>query len=64
MKKMVKWYHILDKNKIEIKLKTEEEKEAAAELKNAKPIHTENAHVKDLKPQQSNPRKIESSGVK
>jgi len=64
MKKMVKWFHILDKNKIEIKVKTEEEKEAAAELKNAKPIHTENAHFKDMKPQQSNPRKIESRGVK
>ena len=64
MKKMVKWYNILEKNKIEIKVKTEEEKEAAAELKNAKPIHTENAHIKDMKPQQSNPRKIESRGVK
>ena len=29
MKKMVKWFHILEKNKIEIKVKTEEEKEAA-----------------------------------
>lgn len=64
MKKMIKWYHILEKNKIEIKVKTQEEKEAAAELKNAKPIHTENAHIKDMKPQQSNPRKIESRGVK
>lgn len=64
MKKMAKWFHILDKNKIEIKIKTEEEKEAAAELKNAKPAHVENAHVKDMKPQQSNPRKIESRGVK
>lgn len=64
MKKMVKWYNILEKNKIEIKVKTEEEKEAAAELKSAKPIHTENAHIKDMKPQQSNPRKIESRGVK
>lgn len=64
MKKMIKWYHIIDKNKIEIKIKTEEEKEAAADLKNAKPFHTDNAHVKDMKPQQSNPRKIESRGVK
>lgn len=64
MKKMLKWRHILDKNKIKIKLKTEEEKEAAAELKNAKPIHVENAHVKDIKLQKSNPRKIESRGVK
>ncbi|MDQ2719521.1 MAG: DUF5606 domain-containing protein [Bacteroidota bacterium] len=64
MKKMVKWYHILDKNKIEIKVKTEEEKEAAAELKNLKPAHIENAHTKDMKPQQANTRKIESRGVK
>ncbi len=64
MKKMVRWYQILDKNKIEIKVKTEEEKEAAAELKNSKPAHIENAHVKDLKPQQLNPKKIESRGVK
>jgi hypothetical protein len=64
MKKMVKWYQILEKNKIAIKVKTEEEKEAAIELKNAKPVHTENAHVKDMKPQQSNPKKIESRGVK
>ncbi|MEO5648511.1 MAG: hypothetical protein ABIR03_01155 [Ginsengibacter sp.] len=63
MKKMVKWYHILDKNKIEVKVKTEEEKEAAAELKNVKPAHVENSHV-TRKPQQTNPRKIESRGVK
>jgi hypothetical protein len=64
MKKMIKWFHIIEANNIEIRIKTEEEKEAAAELKNAKPIHSENAHVKDMKPQQSNPRKIESRGVK
>ena len=64
MKKMIKWFHIIEANNIEIKIKTEEEKEAAAELKNAKPLHSENAHVKDMKPQQSNPRKIESRGVK
>jgi len=28
MKKMIKWYDIIDKNKIEIKVRTEEEKEA------------------------------------
>ena len=64
MKKMIKWFHIIEANNIEIKIKTEEEKEASAELKNAKPLHSENAHVKDMKPQQSNPRKIESRGVK
>lgn len=63
MKKMVKWYHILEKNKIEIKVKTEEEKEIE-DLKNSKPAHVENAHVKDMKPQQMNPKKIESRGVK
>jgi hypothetical protein len=63
MKKMVKWYHILQQNNIEVKVKTDEEKEAATELKNAKPAHVENTHV-NLKPQQTNPRKIESRGVK
>jgi hypothetical protein len=62
MKKMVKWFHIIDKNKIEIKLKSAEEKDAA-EIKNNKPVHTETA-VKNAKPQQANPRKIESRGVK
>ncbi|MEO6681852.1 MAG: DUF5606 domain-containing protein [Ginsengibacter sp.] len=64
MKKMVKWYNILLKNNIEVKSHTEEEKEAAAEKKNVKPAHTEKTHVKDIKPQQSNPKKIESRGVK
>ncbi|MEO9209652.1 MAG: DUF5606 domain-containing protein [Ginsengibacter sp.] len=64
MKKMIKWFDIIKKNKIEIKVKTEEEKEAALEAKNTKPAFVENAHVKDMKPQQSNPRKIESRGVK
>ena len=64
MKKMTKWYHIIQKNKIEVKVKTEEEKEAATEAKNAKAAHIENAHVKDMKPQQLNPKKIESRGVK
>lgn len=63
MKKMIKWYHIITNNKIKIKVKTEEEKEAAADLK-PKPAHIENAHVKDMKPQQINPKKIESRGVK
>ena len=64
MKKIIKWFQIIEKNEIEIKMKTAEEKQAAADAKNAKPLHTENNHVKDMKPQQSNPRKIESRGVK
>ena len=64
MKKILKWYQILAKNKIEVKSQTEEEKEIAAEKKNVKQAHTDNAHVKDIKPQQSNPKKIESRGVK
>jgi hypothetical protein len=64
MKKMAKWFQIIEKNNIEIKVKTDEEKEAAADLKNSKPIHTDNAGVKNSKPQQANPRKIESRGVK
>ncbi|MDE3185394.1 MAG: DUF5606 domain-containing protein [Bacteroidota bacterium] len=62
MKKMIKWFHIIDKNKIDIKVKTEEEKEAAPEAKSTKPAHVEN--VKTAKPQQAKPRKIESRGVK
>jgi LytS/YehU family sensor histidine kinase len=64
MKKIIKWYQIIEKNEIEIKMQTAEEKQTAADAKNAKPLHTENTHVKDMKPQQSNPRKIESRGVK
>jgi hypothetical protein len=62
MKKMVKWFHIIVKNNIDIKVKSEEEKEAA-DLKNNKPVHTD-GHIKNAKPQQANPRKIESRGVK
>jgi len=64
MKKMVKWFHIIEKNNIEIKVRTEEEKEAAVDLKNSKPIQVDNANVKNSKPQQTSPRKIESRGVK
>lgn len=63
MKKMVKWYQIIQKNNIEIKVRSEEDK-AGAEQKSSKSGHNENTHVKDMKPQQSNPRKIESRGVK
>lgn len=62
MKKMVKWFLIIEKNKIDIKVKTEEEKEALADVKTSKPAHVEN--VKNAKPQQAKPRKIESRGVK
>ena len=65
MKKMVKWFQIIDKNNIDFKAKSEEEeKEAAPEVKNTKPAHTEKANVKNAKPQQAKPRKIESRGVK
>lgn len=63
MKKMVKWFQIIEKNNIEIKARTEEEKEVA-DAKNAKPIQVDNSNHKNVKPQQSNPRKIESRGVK
>ena len=63
MKKMVKWYRIIDKNKIDVNVK-EEEKEAAPESKPTKPAHAETANVKNAKPQQAKPRKIESRGVK
>lgn len=60
MKKMVKWYGILEKNNIDF---TAESEEPAPE-KDTKPHHPENTHVKEMKPQQTNPRKVESRGVK
>ncbi len=63
MKKMIKWFQIIEKNKIEIKIKSAEETDEAHENnKTTKPIQT--AHVKDMKPQKSATRKIESRGVK
>lgn len=60
-KKMVKWFHILkDKN---IDFTTEEESEPAAEP-SPKAHHPEKAHVKEMKPRQASPKKIESRGVK
>ena len=66
MKKMVRWYQILVKNKIEIKIKSPDETgEIPSEsLVNSKPGHKETAHVKDMKPQKTTTRKIESRGVK
>lgn len=59
---MVKWFQVIEKNKIDVKAKTEEEKEATPEVKASKPAHVEK--VKNAKPQQAKPRKIESRGVK
>ncbi|HZI68970.1 MAG TPA: hypothetical protein VFD44_04645, partial [Hanamia sp.] len=65
MKKMIKWFQIIEKNNIDVSSKAEEEeKEPAAEAKPAKPAHTENANVKNTKPQKAATRKIESRGVK
>ena len=66
MKKMIKWFDILEKNKVEIKMKSPEETgEASADnTATSKPVHKETAHVKDMKPQKSAVRKIESRGVK
>ena len=63
MKKMIKWFQIIQKNDIEIKVKSPDETEDANESnKTHKPVQT--AHVKDIKPQKSAARKIESRGVK
>lgn len=66
MKKMVRWYRILDKNKIEIKIKSPDEagETPSESLVNSKPGHKDTAHVKDMKPQKTTTRKIESRGVK
>ncbi|HEY5407023.1 MAG TPA: DUF5606 domain-containing protein [Ginsengibacter sp.] len=61
MKKMVKWFDILKKNKIEIK-SSEDSAEATDTVATPKPIvHKETSHVK---PQKAASRKIESRGVK
>ena len=64
MKKMIRWFEILEKNKIEIKLKSPDEigEVSADSPVNSKPVQT--AHVKDMKPQKTAVRKIESRGVK
>lgn len=66
MKKMIKWLAILEKNKIKIESKsTDESAENNVDaVTNAKPVHKETPHVKDMKPQKAAPRKIESRGVK
>src|SRR5664279_2906052 len=65
MKKMVKWFHILNKNKIEIKSKSSEDgTELSADttsIPKPVPVHKETTHVK---PQKAATRKIESRGVK
>src|SRR5690242_14482081 len=43
MKKMIKWFQIIEKNNIDVSTKSEEEeKEPTAEAKPVKPAHTEN----------------------
>ncbi|MBN9351142.1 MAG: DUF5606 domain-containing protein [Chitinophagaceae bacterium] len=62
LKKMIKWFQILDKNKIDFTVQNTETEESS---KSAHPgARNENEHVKDMKPQQTNPRKVESRGVK
>jgi Domain of unknown function (DUF6852)/Domain of unknown function (DUF5606) len=61
MKKMVKWFDILKKHKIEIKA-SEEAPETVPDSNTAsKPVHKDTTHIK---PQKAAPRKIESRGVK
>lgn len=65
MKKMIKWFQIIEKNDIEIKVKSPEETDDTVDSNKAhKPGHIETPHVKDMKPQKAAPRKIESRGVK
>ncbi len=61
MKKMVKWFDILKKHKIEI-ASSEEIQENAHEPN--KPAHTDTIHTKEMIPPKVAPRKIESRGVK
>ncbi|MEO6187672.1 MAG: DUF5606 domain-containing protein [Ginsengibacter sp.] len=64
MKKMIKWFQILQKNEIEIKVKSDEEGEDTPDSsKPTRPAH-EPANLKDIKPKKAASRKIESRGVK
>lgn len=60
LKKMVKWYQVLTKQNINFEEATEE----VVKDQEQKPHHDEKSHVKTMKPQQTNPKKIESRGVK
>ncbi len=65
MKKMIKWYGVLQKNDIEIKMRSDEEGEEQPDnSKQSRPAHNESANVKDMKPKKTTARKIESRGVK
>lgn len=65
MKKMVKWYKVLEENNVEIKKRSEEEIQEDQDSNNAKQHHNETVpQEKTVKPQPANPRKIESRGVK
>jgi hypothetical protein len=66
MKKMIKWFRILEKNKVDIKPKSPEETGEATpdNTAGAKPAHKETTHVKDMRTQKAATRKIESRGVK
>jgi len=61
MKKMVKWFEILQKHKIDIS-SPEEAPESAPD--HNRPVHTEAVHAKEMVPPKVAPRKIESRGVK
>jgi hypothetical protein len=63
MKKMIKWFGILEDNKIDIKVKSPDEIIDTDNTAGSKPVpvHKETTHVK---PQKAATRKIESRGVK
>lgn len=63
MKKMLKWFDVLEKNKIDFTEKGEEpDTDEPISEKSRK--QSGNTPVKGMKPQQVNPKKIESRGVK
>lgn len=64
MKKMVKWYHILQENDVEVKMRSEEERKEEDDVAALSKPATEQARSEKMKPQQAKPRKIESRGVK
>lgn len=63
MKKMIKWFAILEKHEVDYTTEPEDNAAASTETQAAKTHHKE-VSAKDSKPPKVNPRKIESRGVK
>lgn len=63
MKKMIKWFGILEKHEVDYTSANEENPDASSEANPTKP-HRGTGQVKEARPQNVTPRKIQSRGVK